>query len=278
MTGFGVDARVVNANMGQNKRFSGKRVWVTGAGTPVGQAVARMFHEAGATLLLSGVSAPPEGVDMDADARCRSDDPVTEAQADDALSALDRLDILVTCPRVVQRGGILDSTADDFDRAIAANLTSVFVAARAAVKKIGRHGGGAFLFVSSIHGEKPTGSAPLFSVACGGLNMLMREAALDCGRLGIRVNLLRVGPLPGDDTLFGGAPLSYLYENVESRIPRGRTGTPQEAANAAAFLCSDEASFVNGAVLTADGGFLGHYMNADMDKRWQIGYGGGANA
>ncbi|MDR2657601.1 MAG: SDR family oxidoreductase [Oscillospiraceae bacterium] len=254
--------------------FSGKSVWITGAGTAIGQAVARKFYNLGANLLLSGVASPPEGIA----AQCLPGDPVTEADADEALSPLDRLDILVTAPRFVKRSGILSSSVEDFDRVIEANLASVFVAARASVKKIGRHGGGAILFVSSIHGEKPTGSATLFSIACGGQNMLMREAAQDAGRLGIRVNMLRAGPLPGDDALFSGAPYSYIYDDFKSRIPRGKIGTPEEIANATAFLCSDDASFINGAILTADGGFLGHYMNADTDKRWQIGFGGDTDA
>ena len=251
------------------ERFIGKTVWITGAETQIGQALARRFAAEGAQLLLSGVNIPPDGFA----AHCYGANPLTEADAHAALALVKRLDVLVTANRKIKKLPLLEAEADDFDDIIDANLTCVFNAARAAAGKIGRGNSGAIVFVGSIHGEKPTGATFLHSVASGGLNMLTREAALDFGRSGIRVNLLRAGPVEGDDIAFE-SELSGIYYDMRTKIPRGRPASPDEIASAALMLCTDDASFINGAILTADGGFLSHYVDADMDTRWAIGFGG----
>jgi len=247
-----------------------KTAWIIGAETPLGQAIAQRFYADGIKLLLSGRTEPPEGTE----ALCFPENPVNEALAEQALSQADRLDILVCAVRQVRPKPLSECTIVDFDEAIEENLAAAFCATRAAIRKIGRTQGGAILYVTSIHGEKPNGAAPMFSVACGCLNMLAREAALDCGRLGIRVNTLRAGAMEGDAPLFE-SPLSSIYDAMEEKVPLGRAGTPMEAAAAASFLCSPEASFINGAFLTCDGGFLGYYLDADVDRRWATGYGSG---
>ena len=256
-------------------RFMGKTIWITGAQTPIGKAVALRCAAEGANLLLSGVSTPPEGLCLGEgqSCSCYADNPLTEADAAQALALVSHLDILVTANRKVKALSILEAEAEDFDDIIDENLTSVFIAARAAAGKIGRGNKGAIVFIGSIHGDKPTGSTFLHSVANGGLNMLTKEAALDLGRSGIRVNLLRAGPTEGDDAVFT-SELSGIYHDVESKIPRSTPATAQEIAAAALMLCADDASFINGAILTADGGFVSHYMDADMDTRWATGFGG----
>jgi len=250
--------------------FTGKTVWVTGAETPVGRAVAELFYEEGATLLLSGVTS----ADLPGNGReciCYADNPINEEHAGRAVSLIDRLDVAVAANRYVKRGSLIEGTAGLFDEMMEQNLFHAFCTARAAAGKMGKTGGGAVLFINSIHGEKPTGSAPLYSVACGGVNMLVKEAAQDFGRLGIRVNQLKCGPLAGDEELFF-SDKSGIYHGAAARVPRGALGTPREIARAALFLCSDAASFINGAALTADGGFLGFYLHGDSERRWDIGY------
>jgi NAD(P)-dependent dehydrogenase (short-subunit alcohol dehydrogenase family) len=250
-------------------RFKGKKVWVTGAETPIGRQLAKSFYGEGAEVLLSGVP-----LFESPDVLCYEHNPVSEYHAEKALALLDRLDITVVANRYVRNAALMDSPVALFDEVIEQNLSHAWCAARATAGKIGKERGGAILFISSIHGEKPSASAPLYSVACGGVNMLMREAAQDFGRLGIRVNQLRVGPMEGDGDLFK-SEISEIYKDADERVPRGYIGKPEEIAKAALFLCSDDASFVNGATLTADGGFLGFYMFGDSESRWDAGFGGG---
>jgi NAD(P)-dependent dehydrogenase (short-subunit alcohol dehydrogenase family) len=186
---------------------------------------------------------------------------------------MDALDVTVVANRHIKNATLLDSTVALFDEVIEQNLAHAWCAARATAGKIGKERGGVILFISSIHGEKPSASAPLYSIACGGVNMLVKEAAQDFGRLGIRVNQLRCGPLEGEGDLFP-SDVSGLYADMEEKIPRGYAGKPEEIIKAALFLCSEDASFINGATLTADGGFLGFYVYGDSESRWDAGYRG----
>ena len=249
-------------------RYTGKTVWITGAETPLGRKAAEMFLGEGARLLVSGVKDFPGS-----EVICYEHNPINEEHANKALSLINTLDILVVANRYVKRSAILESTAELFDEVIDQNLSHAWCAARGAAGKMGKKRGGVILFISSIHGEKPSASTPLYSIACGGVNMLMKEASLDFGRLGIRVNQLRCGFLEGDAELFI-SQVTGLYHNPEFRIPRGYPGKLEEAASAALFLCSNEASFINGATLNADGGTLGFYAYADSGERWDFGYGG----
>ena len=254
----------------------GKNVWITGAETPVGQAIATRFAAEGANLLLSGVVETDFELSHN-NTICYEYNPVTEEHANKALALIDRLDITIVANRYVRRGSLLESPVELFDDVIDQNLSHAWCAARATAGKIGKNRGeedATLLFISSIHGEKPSTSVPLYSVACGGINMLVKEAALDFGRLGIRVNQLRCGPLDGDPELFMSTE-HPLYNDSDKKVPRGYLGKPQEIASAALFLCSDGASFINGATLTADGGFLGFYFYGDSEARWDIGFGKG---
>jgi NAD(P)-dependent dehydrogenase (short-subunit alcohol dehydrogenase family) len=272
-------------------RFKDKRVWITGADTALGREAAKAFYNEGAKLLLSGIphcnwlraNAGPPGQQCEAlregiaasglsDSLCYEHNPINESHAENALKLLDTLDVTVIANQYIKNASLLDSTVSLFDEVIEQNLNHAWCAARATAGKIGKKRGGAILFISSIHGEKPSASAALYSVACGGINMLVKEAAQDFGRLGIRVNQLRCGPMEGDSALFK-SNLSDLYTDAEERVPRGYLGKLTEAAKAALFLCSEDASFINGATVTADGGFLGFYTYGDSESRWDAGYG-----
>ena len=254
--------------------FTGKTVWVTGGETPMGRQIAGMFAREGARLLISGVNDF-----ADSDVICYEYNPTNEDHANNALALIDTLDITVIANRYIKKSSLLSGTVELFDEMIEKNLTHAWCATRATAGKIGKKRGGVILFITSIHGEKPSVSAPFYSMACGGVNMLMKEAAQDFGRLGIRCNQLRGGFLSGDDELFinelSNESLNEglgFYHNFDLMIPRGAPGTLEEAGKAALFLCSDNASFINGATLTMDGGSLGFYGNMDAEERWDFGY------
>ena len=252
------------------KSFAGKTVWITGAETIIGRKAATMFLSRGAKLLLSGISSFDGGASDD-DIICYEHNPTDEENAANALKLVENLDVTVITNRYIRCGTLTNASHEEFDDIIEQNLTHAWCAARATAGKIGKTRGGAIVLINSIHGEKPSASAPLFSVACGGINMLVKEAAQDFGRLGIRVNQVRCGALEGDDELFK-SDISDLYEDFEERVPRQKFGSPEEVVKAAMFLCSEDASFVNGATLTTDGGFLGFYVYGNSHERWDIGY------
>ncbi|MGI6316384.1 MAG: SDR family NAD(P)-dependent oxidoreductase [Christensenellales bacterium] len=247
-------------------RFIGKKVWITGANTPVGSALAVAMFAEGAKLRLSGVNTAPDGIE----AECFPEEPETDDAAEKALAGWYDLDIYIHACRVVERASLMDCTHVQWERSFNANLMTAYCGSLHAVRHIGKDRGGAMLYISSIHAEKPTGCAFLYSVAQGGITMLMREASLDYGRLGIRVNSLLTGPIEGDINLFSSDSI-LLYDCAETKIPLGRLAVPEEIVKPALFLCSDEASYVNGAVFQVDGGFTGYYLNGDPEGRWNNG-------
>jgi NAD(P)-dependent dehydrogenase (short-subunit alcohol dehydrogenase family) len=117
-----------------------------------------------------------------------------------------------------------------------------------------RAGGGAIVFISTVNATITNPLFGVYSVAKAGLNALTRSVALEYGRDGIRCNAIAPGQIVGERE--GAAPAGDSLEDQLSRdcYPLGRYGRPEEIANCALFLASDEASFVTGTVLTADGG------------------------
>ncbi|MDR0928890.1 MAG: SDR family oxidoreductase [Oscillospiraceae bacterium] len=257
-----------------SNRFCGKIAWITGAENAVAKAIAAALYQEGASLLLSGAKAVPAGIEpAEGQFIIALPEPAKdESAAKAALSQVERVDLVITGAREPDQSTIAGGNAALFDHYIDANLTSVFCALHAAAGKMGMHRPCAMLVLASIHGEKPSITAPLFSIANGGLNMLVKEAAQDLGRAGYRINMLRYGPLIGDEALFLSEE-SGLYHNIVGRVPRGAAATPEEIAKAGLLLLSEDASFINGAIVTADGGFLGHYLNADAPRRWENGFG-----
>ncbi len=249
------------------ERFSGRRAWITGADTPLGAALARALYGEGAALTLSGVLRPPEGVE----ARCYPVNPVNDEHAARALEGFGPLDYLVHAAGHVRRVAIADCPVEIWEEEMEANLMTGWCAFRAAAGAIGPERGGAMLIMGSIHDEKPTGCAFTYSVAQGALSMMMREAAQDYGRLGIRVNMLEAGPLPEDAERFH-SDISGIYDTLETKIPRGRAASLGELTEPALFLLSDAAAYINGATLRVDGGFIGYYGDGDSKRRWENGY------
>ena len=247
--------------------FKGRKIWITGAETPAGQALARAFYKAGALLILSGVEHAPEGVE----AECHAQSPTSDSIAQKTLEHCGGLDILVHACREIITTSIEQCTVDQWEQAMRENVSSAWCACHAAVRAMGkRRKGACILIISSIHAEKPTGSSFLYSVSQGALSMMVSEAAQDYGRLGIRVNMLLAGAIEGDDKLFP-SEFSTIYDEFEAKVPRQCAGTLKEVIKPAMFLCSNKASFINGASLQVDGGFTGYYIDADSEKRWDYG-------
>ena len=180
---------------------------------------------------------------------------------DGAVDALGRLDIVVNSAGVTARNALPQgSDADDvWDRVIEVNLKGTYLVSRCAVAHMQRCGGGSIVNLAStmgMVGYPPGlgGALNPYPPSKGGVIQLTRNMAVDLGRDGIRVNCLCPGFVETDLTksLTDDPP---TLEMLESRHPLGRLGRPDEVANAALYLASDEASYVTGATLTVDGGY-----------------------
>ena len=252
-------------------RLKDKAALVTGAGSGIGRAVSALFASEGARVAcadLSHASAEETVAEIERiggrAVALSGDVSVAEDAAgmvDGAVDALGRLDIVVNSAGVTARNALPQgSDADDvWDRVIEVNLKGTYLVSRCAVAHMQRCGGGSIVNLAStmgMVGYPPGlgGALNPYPPSKGGVIQLTRNMAVDLGRDGIRVNCLCPGFVETDLTksLTDDPP---TLEMLESRHPLGRLGRPEEVANAALYLASDEASYVTGAALTVDGGY-----------------------
>lgn len=205
-----------------------------------------------------------------ADYRCATVDPLDAETLRAALRSNAEADRPACAfynrrPAVV-RERLSDLPIEHLDALIDQDLTSAFVFVKAIGEELGARGGGSLVLLGSIHDEKPTGSAPLFSLYAGALKNISREAALYYGEWNVRVNLIEAGPLTGEaEQLRGG--LSQFYEGYEYKLPSGYEGTEADLADLALYLLSSQSRYVSGAEVRMDGGLLHEYIDVLSNAR-----------
>jgi NAD(P)-dependent dehydrogenase (short-subunit alcohol dehydrogenase family) len=177
-----------------------------------------------------------------------------EAMVKAARDNFGKVDILVHNAASTAVKRVIEFTQEEWDYGLAATLGGPWLGAKYCIPEMIKAGGGSIVFVSTVNATITNPHLGLYGAAKGGLNALTRSIALDYGRDGIRCNALAPGQIVGERE--AGRLADDPLEDRLSRdcYPLGRYGFPDEMANAILFLASDEASFVTGIVLTADGG------------------------
>lgn len=244
--------------------ITGAAVVITGAASGIGRGLAIGLAAAGARVVAGDLRS--EGLDeVAATIRDAGGDvatvvvDVTDAGDVDRLVAtateeFDALDVLINNAGVSLGGPVLDMEIDDWERVIDVDLTGVFRCAQAGARVMADRGGGVIINVSSQLGEVARRGRAAYCVAKAGVRMLTKALAVDLGPIGIRVNALAPGPIEVERTkplLFG--PGSETYR---PRMLLGRYGQPDDLVGAARFLASPASSFMTGATLLVDGGYL----------------------
>lgn len=241
-------------------QLGGKIVLITGATAGIGAATARLFAERGATLLLTGRNeAAGQALAAELGADFRAEDVAAPGAADRliawAVTRHGRLDVLVNNAGILFQGDSQSCTDAQWDAVMAVNVTAVFRLSRAAVAVMARQGGGAIINVSSDWGLVAAQQAVAYGTSKGAIVQLTRSMAADHARQGIRVNAV----CPGDtDTAMlrgeAGPDVEARLAAMAEALPLGRLGQPRDVAAAIAFLASDDAAFITGAMLPVDGG------------------------
>ncbi len=173
------------------------------------------------------------------------------------IDAHGRIDVLVNNAGVNLPGVFHEVDDATIDRTLAINLKGQIYGCQAAIPDMLAHGGGSIINVSSVNGVVAEPYLTIYAASKGGVVMLSRGIALDYAKQGIRCNVICPGwvdtPINyAHAEMLGG--LQHVYDTIDSFQPIGRPGTPAEIAALALFLASDEAGFITGSVMLADGG------------------------
>jgi NAD(P)-dependent dehydrogenase (short-subunit alcohol dehydrogenase family) len=245
-------------------RVEGRACVVTGAGSGIGRAIAVRLAEEGGRVLCADVdgdaaaatassigdAAEPVTTDV-------SDPRAVEALIARCVEAHGRVDVLVNNAGV-NIPGVLHEVPDEvIDRTLAVNVKGPIYGCRAAIPHMLERGGGSIVNISSVNGIVSEPFLSVYSASKGAVVMLTKGVALDYAKQGIRCNAICPGwvdtPINyAHAEMLGG--LQHVYDTIDSFQPIGRPGRPEEIAHVALFLASDEASFMTGAIVSADGG------------------------
>jgi meso-butanediol dehydrogenase/(S,S)-butanediol dehydrogenase/diacetyl reductase len=250
-------------------RFKGRVAVVTAGGSGIGAATARRFADEGARVVIGDLSgrraeavareivergARAEWLKMDA-----ADPAGVQAVVGRALEAYGRLDVMVNNAGHAEIAPLDEITLESWNRVIGVTLTGTFLGMKYCLPLMRRQGGGAIVNTASISGTAGDYGLASYNAAKAGVINLTRSAAIENARHGVRVNCVCPGTI---DTrapqLLGGDRADEIRREQAAVNPIARIGRAEEIASAILFLASDDASFITGAAITADGGLTAH--------------------
>jgi 3-oxoacyl-[acyl-carrier protein] reductase len=232
---------------------------VTGGGRGIGRAIALRLAEAGADVVVNDVE-PVEAVIKEIKAMGRQALPVladvssaaeVEKMVAEAIAAYGRIDILVNNAGIARDQLLLRMTEEEWDSVLAVDLKSVFLCTRAVLKYMVKERRGRIISISSITGVVGNPGQANYAAAKAGIIGFTRTVAKEVASRGITVNAIAPGFI---DTEMTKHLKVEWREELKQRIPLGRFGSPQDVAEAVAFLASDAAGYITGQVLGVDGG------------------------
>ncbi len=251
------------------RALEGKIILVTGAGRGIGRASAKRFAAAGAKVVVNdinheqGEAVVAEIHDEGGGASFIKADVGVESEVagliDSIVATHGRIDGAFNNAGIVQTGKLLhDLTTEEWDRAIRVDLSGVFWCIKYEVRAMLQSGGGKIVNTASSLGQVAIANASEYIAAKHGVMGLTRAAAADYGASGIRVNAILPGIIqtPVIDALSQNPDFKAFLVKLRDRHPIGRFGKPEEIGDAAVWLLSDSSTFVNGAGVPVDGGYL----------------------
>jgi NAD(P)-dependent dehydrogenase (short-subunit alcohol dehydrogenase family) len=249
---------------------------VTGAGAGIGQGIAEVFAEAGSEVVIGEVNLE-RGKTVEKDLQERfgrglfvhtdvSKDADCKRLVEETLKAYNRVDTLVNNAGVNFVKPTLEMTQEDWDRVVNVDLRGTFLCSRYALEPMVKARRGSIINIASVHTKATLGGAAPYAASKGGVAQMTASMAIEFAPYGVRINALSPGLI---DTLIwkqiqdAAEDLDGVRQHWFDNIPLERVGTPREMGLVALFLASDDASYVTGANILADGGMTALLINKE---------------
>ena len=261
----------------RRQRFEDRTVLITGASRGIGAAAAVAFAAEGAKVAVNyrtdeaGAIATCDIIRATGGIAQRfpadvGDPTAVAAMAATVEAALGPVDVLVNNAAAIHRGTFVDVSLDDFDQVWHTNVRGLFYLSQLVARGMVQRRRGVIIHISSILASLAVPTRTAYCASKGAIEALTRAMALDLAPHGVRVNAIAPG-LIATDALFAGFRDAEVQAAVQQYIPGGRFGLPEELAAAIAFLASDDASYLNGAIVPVDGGLGGREAGPVMKPR-----------
>jgi len=238
-------------------------VVVTGGGSGMGAATARLFADEGVTVVVvdrNAESADSVAAEVGGEARIGdvSDPAFCDEAIDGVVADHGRIDVLVNAAGIIQRGGTAETDAEAWERTMAVNAGGTFLMSKAAVRHMVLQGSGAIVNFGSISGTLGAGGGIAYCASKGAVHQVTRAMAMDHATDGIRINAVAPGEV--DTPMFSSGratppTTAELQAVADEFVPMKRLARPEEVARVVVFLASDAASYMTGAVVPVDAGY-----------------------
>jgi meso-butanediol dehydrogenase/(S,S)-butanediol dehydrogenase/diacetyl reductase len=245
-------------------RLDGKAAIVTGGGSGIGRAICRRFAADGASVVVADLAGGrAEEVAAEIGGRAVQADVTVAADVARMVAEAGRVDVLVNNAGGGMSDDVLEIDEADWDEDVALNLKSAFLCSKAVLPGMIERGAGVIVSIASVNGLAFFANEP-YSAAKAGVINLTRSMAVRYGHHGIRAVAIAPGTIRTPIWQERVEKVPEIFERLVRWYPLARVGEPEDVAAAAAFLASDDASWITGEVLRVDGGLLAG--NAQMAR------------